>query len=78
MFSLFPFLTNMSTKNCISSLVYFSEHIMYARCRKPLKTLLVILGSIHEFGLIVCSDCVLSIYFEFVFFISSIVGDFNV
>ena len=25
---------------------------MWARCRKPLKTLLVILGSIYEFGLI--------------------------
>ena len=42
----------MSTKNCVSSLIYFSEHTVWARCRKPLKTLLVILGSIHKFGLI--------------------------
>ena len=34
----------MSVKNCVSSLMYFSEHIVRVRCRNPLKALLVILG----------------------------------
>ena len=42
----------MSTKNCVSSLIYFSEHIVWARYRKLLKKLLVILASIREFGLL--------------------------
>ena len=42
----------MSPKNCVSSLIYFSEHIVRARYGKPLKTLLDILESIHDFGLI--------------------------
>ena len=45
-----PFSTNMFTKNCISFFIHFSEYIVCARCRKPLKTLLILLGSIHEFG----------------------------
>ena len=57
--------------------MYFSEHIVWARCEKPLNTLLVISGSIHEVGLICVCDCVLSMYFEFVFFVSSIVGDID-
>ena len=51
---------------------------MWARCRKPLKTLLIILGSIHEFGLMSVCDCTLSMYSEFVFFVSSIVHDVKV
>ena len=42
----------MSIKNCVSSLMYFFEHIVWARCREFLKTLLVILGSVHDFVLI--------------------------
>ena len=54
--------TNMSTIKCVSSLTYFSEHIVWARCRKPLKAFLIILESIHEFGLI----CMFGIvYFRF-------------
>ena len=58
----------MSIKNCVSSIVYFSEHPLWSKCRKPLKTLLVILGSIHEFGLmcmfvIVSFQCNLNSYF---------------
>ena len=42
----------MSIKNCVPLLIYFSEHIVWARYRKPLKTLLVTLRFVHEFGLI--------------------------
>ena len=71
------FSTNLPTENCVSPLIYFSEHT--ARCRKPLKTLLVILGSIHEFVLmfmfvIASFRCTLNSYF----FVSSINGDANV
>ena len=52
----------------VSALIYFSEHNVWARCRKPLTTLLVILGSIHEFGLmcmfvIAFFQCTLNSYF---------------
>ena len=60
----------------VSSLMYFSEDTVLYRCRKPSKRLLVIVGSIHEFGLM--CDCALSMYFELVFFVSSIIGDVNV
>ena len=36
----------------VISLIYFSGYIVWARCKKPLKTLLLILVSTHEFGLI--------------------------
>ena len=35
----------------VSSLIYFSEHTVWARCRESLEILLVIFGSINEFGL---------------------------
>ena len=68
----------MSTKNCLSSLIYFSEHIVWARCMKPLRTLLVILVSIHEFGLI-CMFAIASFPYTLnsYFFVSSIAGDVN-
>ena len=71
-------MTKISTEKYASSLIYFSEHNMWPRCRKLLKTLLVIFGSILEFGLmrmfvIASFRCTLnSIIF------SSIVGDVNV
>ena len=54
-------------KICVSSWTYFSEHIAWAWCRKPLKTLLVILGFILEFCLTHIHDWVLLIYSEFMF-----------
>ena len=52
----------------VFSLIYFSAHTVWARCRKLLKTLLVINGSIHEFGLmcmfvIAFFQCTLNSYF---------------
>ena len=63
-----PFSTSMSTKNCVSSFIYVFGHTVGARCRKPLKTLLFILGSIHEIGLmymfvIASFQCTLNLYF---------------
>ena len=37
---------------CLCSLLYFFKYIVWIWCGKPLKTLLVILRSMHEFGLI--------------------------
>ena len=52
----------------VFSLIYFSAHTVWARCRKLLKTLLVINESIHEFGLmcmfvIAFFQCTLNSYF---------------
>ena len=52
----------------VSPLMQVFKHILWAWCRKLLKTLLVILGSIHEFGLmcmfvIAYFRCTLNSYF---------------
>ena len=47
-----PFQSNISIKNVSPSLIYFSEHIKCALWRKPLNTLLMALGSMHDVGLI--------------------------
>ena len=46
------FTTNISIKNFSSFLIYFLEHIECALWRKPLNTLLMMLGSMHDVGLI--------------------------
>ena len=61
-----------SRKTCllktVSSLMLFSVHIVWAQCRKPLKTISVMLGSIRGFGLIclfviASFQCTLNSYF---------------
>ena len=47
-----PSSTKMPVRRFLSSLMYFSDNVVWDRYRKPLKTLLVILGSIHESSLI--------------------------
>ena len=47
-----PSSAKMPVKRFLSSLMYFSDNVVWDRYRKPLKTLLVILGSIHESSLI--------------------------
>ena len=47
-----PSSVKMPVKRFLSSLMYFSDNVVWDRYRKPLKTLLVILGSIHESSLI--------------------------
>ena len=69
----------MSIKNCVSFLMYFSKHIVWTQCRKPLKTLSVILGSIHEFALIcmfaiLSFRCTLNSYFLSVIFLVMLIS----
>ena len=47
-----PSSTKMPVRRFLSSLMYFFDNVVWDRYRKPLKTLLVILGSIHESSLI--------------------------
>ena len=49
---LWVFSTNISIKNFSSFLICFSKHIECALWKKPLNTLLVVLGSKHDVGLI--------------------------
>ena len=67
--------------------MYFTKHIVLSRCSQALKTLFVILGSIHEFGLICMFSSsfqsTLNVTFNVIYnvlsllFVSSIVGDVN-
>lgn len=58
----------LSIKYCVSYLRYFYEHILWNQYRKSIKTILVTLGSRHEFDLtcmfvIVSFRCTLNLYF---------------
>ena len=77
-----PFSTKISIRNCTSWLIYFFEHKLCVRCRKPLKMPLIMLGDIQRLDFswmlgMVFLWCTLNLHLSLILFVILILKKFN-